>query len=80
MNLDVKTVTVLSISQEIELGGAVVYGESIHTTSASTITTKLLTLIYVLFGLIIGIYESFSVVSGVMVHLDITKICMLNLP
>lgn len=80
MNLDVKTVTVLSISQEIELGGAVIYGESIHTTSASTIANKVLTLMYVLFGLIIGIYESFSVISGMLVHLDITKICMLNLP
>jgi hypothetical protein len=79
VNLDVKTVTVLSISQEIELGGAVMYGESIHTTSASTISNKLLTLMYVVFGLIIGIYESFSVVSGMLVHLDITKICMLNL-
>jgi hypothetical protein len=80
VNLDVKTVTVLSISQEIELGGAVIYGESIHTTSASTIANKVLTLMYVLFGLIIGIYESFSVISGMLVHLDITKICMLNLP
>jgi hypothetical protein len=80
VNLDVKTVTVLSISQEIELGGAVIYGESIHTTSASTISNKVLTLIYVVFGLIIGIYESFSVISGMLVHIDITKISMLNLP
>jgi hypothetical protein len=79
VNLELRTVTVLSISQEIELGGAVVYGETIHTASESMIDNKVLTIMYLMFGMLIGIYESFSVVSGLLVHLDITKICMKNL-
>ena len=79
VNLDLRSVTMLSVSQVVELGGAIMYAETINTTSATAVTDKILIIGYILFGLFIGLFEVISVVSGVLVHLDITKICMKNM-
>jgi hypothetical protein len=79
VNLDLQTVTMLSVSQVVQLGGAIMYAETINTTSASDLTNKFLILLYIMFGLFIGVFEIITVFSGVLVHLDITKTCMKNL-